>query len=89
MNWTVPLGLAGNTPSIGALAVDLNNDQAVDLVVSGLNVPAIFMNPRDAAFQSISPWAAEMPKLPAGIAALDFDRTDGRIWLSLTGPNPE
>ncbi len=80
MNWTVPLGLAGNTPSIGALAVDLNNDRAVDLVLSGLNVPAIMVNPRDGAFQSISPWATEMPKLPAGIAALDFDK-DG--WADL------
>ena len=41
------------------------------------------VNPRDGAFQSISPWATEMPGLAAGIAALDFYK-DGWMDLAFT-----
>ncbi|HWF37996.1 MAG TPA: FG-GAP-like repeat-containing protein [Candidatus Acidoferrales bacterium] len=83
MDWTAHLGLTGNAPSIGTLVVDLNNDRAEDLVLSGLNSPAIMMNSHEGVFQSISPWATEMPNLPAGITALDFDK-DGWMDLAFT-----
>ena len=75
MDWTKPLGLAGDAPSIGILGLDVNNDHAVDLVVSRWQKsPAILLNSRDGAFQPVSPWATDMPGPTAGVAGLDFDK---------------
>ena len=81
MDWTKETGPAWHGPSIGAIGSDLDNDGAVDLVVSGWQkAPAIFINQREGAFRAESPWAAAMPGPAAGIAAMDFDR-DG--WMDL------
>src|SRR5580658_3177047 len=34
-NWTTETALAGTAPSVGALASDINNDRAIDFVVTG------------------------------------------------------
>lgn len=81
MDITKEMGLSGDAPSIGALAVDLNNDRAIDLVLTGWEkYPSVLLNPRDGAFHTVSPWAIAMPGPAAGAAALDFD---GDGWMDL------
>jgi len=78
---TTETGLGGSAPSVGALGTDLNNDRAIDLVVTGwAKSPAVLMNTREGPFRSVSPWAAEMPRPTAGAVALDFD---GDGWMDL------
>ena len=84
MDWTKQLGLAAIGPSIGALAVDLNQDRVPDFVLSGWRkAPVAMINTRDGAVRSTSPWNSEFPGAAAGIAPLDFDK-DGLIDLAFT-----
>jgi tetratricopeptide (TPR) repeat protein len=77
-------GIQSEAPSIGALATDVNNDGAIDLVVSGWQkAPFVYLNNRDGGFQPTSPWAADMPGPAAGAVALDFDH-DGWMDLAFT-----
>jgi Flp pilus assembly protein TadD len=83
-NWTAEAGLAGAAPSIGAIGSDLNNDRAIDFVVTGWQkAPVAFMNPREGTFRATTPWASDMPAPTAGVAALDFDK-DGWMDLAFT-----
>jgi tetratricopeptide (TPR) repeat protein len=75
-------GLAGEMHSTAALAVDYNNDRAVDIVVSGLG-EEIFENPREGKFLDRHPWQPHMPPVSAGIATLDFNH-DGWMDLAFT-----
>jgi tetratricopeptide (TPR) repeat protein len=81
---TKELALGGSVPSVGAIGSDLNNDGAVDLVVTGWQkLPSVFMNTREGAFHATSPWAISMPGPAAGVVAADFDR-DGWMDLAFT-----
>jgi tetratricopeptide (TPR) repeat protein len=83
-NWTTETALAGSAPSVGALASDINNDRAVDFVVTGWQKsPVAYLNPREGAFQSTTPWSSDMPAPTAGVAALDFNK-DGWMDLAFT-----
>ncbi len=83
-NWTAETGLAGSGPSIGALGSDLNNDRAIDFVVTGWQkAPVAFMNPREGKFRATVRWASDMPAPAAGVVALDFDK-DGWMDLAFT-----
>jgi tetratricopeptide (TPR) repeat protein len=78
---TKELGLGGSAPTVAALGTDLNNDGAVDLVVTGwAKSPAILMNTREGPFRAVTPWAADGPGRTAGAVALDFD---GDGWMDL------
>jgi tetratricopeptide (TPR) repeat protein len=89
MNWTKELGLSGAAASLGAIAADVNNDHAVDFVITGWEkAPEILINQREGAFRGISPWAGQNPGPSAGIAALDFDE-DGWIDLAFTHWAPQ
>ena len=83
-NWTAETGLAGSGPSIGAIGSDLNNDRAIDFVVTGWQkAPVTFMNPREGKFRATVPWGGDMPAPAAGVVALDFDK-DGWMDLAFT-----
>ena len=83
-NWTAEAGLAGTAPSIGAIGSDLNNDRAIDFVVTGWQkAPVAFMNPREGSFQATTPWSSDMPAPTAGVTALDFNK-DGWMDLAFT-----
>ncbi|MDE3109249.1 MAG: VCBS repeat-containing protein, partial [Acidobacteriota bacterium] len=81
---TKQAALAGTAPSVGALACDVNNDGAIDFVVTGWAVsPTIYLNQREGAFRAVMPWATEMPGPAAGGVGLDFDH-DGWMDLAFT-----
>ena len=79
-----PTGLAGTADSASAILSDINNDRAVDLVVTGHDAsPAIFENQREGAFKRVNLYEGE--KLPAtrGVAILDFNK-DGWMDVAVT-----
>jgi Flp pilus assembly protein TadD len=83
-DWTRQTGLAGSGPSIGAIGSDINNDRAIDFVVTGWQKPpVVYLNPREGAFRAETPWSSDMPAPTAGVAALDFDK-DGWMDLAFT-----
>ena len=83
-DWTAQAGLAGDAPGIAALASDLNNDRAVDLILTGWRRSAtVFTNLREGAFRQSEPWNSVFPDSPAGVVALDFNK-DGFMDLAFT-----
>jgi len=83
-DWTSETGLGGNGPSVGAIAGDVNNDRAIDLVVTGWQKsPLVLLNPREGKFRATTPWSSAMPAPTAGAVALDFDK-DGWMDLAFT-----
>lgn len=86
--WTNETGLTGMAPSIAAIGSDINNDRAIDFVVTGWQKsPTIFFNPREGEFRAASPWSSDMPAPAAGVVALDFDK-DGWMDLAFTHWGP-
>ena len=83
-DWTAQAGLGGEGSSVSATLSDLNNDRAVDLLVTGSGAaPTFFANPREGAFKS-SPLYAEAGLAPsAGVVVLDFNK-DGWMDVALT-----
>ncbi len=86
-DWTEQTGLAGNSPTTGALATDINNDRAIDFVLlSPDHAPEIYLNPREGKFAPASLFPADMPASSVGAAVLDFDK-DGWMDLAFTHAN--
>jgi Flp pilus assembly protein TadD len=84
-DYTKQTALAGKDASVGALESDLNNDGAIDLVVTGwANSPQVFLNTREGPFESANPWAGAGPRRTAGAASADFDH-DG--WMDIAFTN--
>lgn len=81
---TTDAGLAGDGAGLGAIAVDLDNDRAVDLVLTGWqHPPRVLHNPREGAFQPVQPWTTTFPSPAIGAVALDFNK-DGWMDLAFT-----
>ncbi len=83
-DWTQQAGLGGEGSTTAAMLTDLNNDRAVDLVVTGSgSTPTFFANPRDGAFRP-TPLFPESGLPPTtGVIALDFNK-DGWMDIALT-----
>jgi Flp pilus assembly protein TadD len=83
-NWTEQTGLGGEGKTLAATLSDLNNDRAVDLLVTGSGqAPTFFANPREGQFKS-SPLFADAGLSPTvGAVVLDFNK-DGWMDVALT-----
>ncbi len=81
---TKETGVAGSAPSVSAVGTDINNDRAIDLVLTGWQkFPAVYLNSRDGGFRASNPWAISMPGPTAGAVAFDFSH-DGWMDLAFT-----
>ena len=83
-NWTEQAGLGGEGNTLSATLSDLNNDRAVDLLVTGSGpAPTFFANPREGQFKS-APLYTETGLAPTvGAVVLDFNK-DGWMDVALT-----
>jgi tetratricopeptide (TPR) repeat protein len=74
-------GLYGNTTSIALVGTDLDNDRAVDLILTGGPRGAtVFKNQREGMFKILEPWPDHQPAETDGIAVLDFDHDE---WMDV------
>ncbi len=83
-NWTTQAGLGGEGTSVSATLSDLNNDRAVDLVVTGYGTaPAFFANQREGPFK-VSPLFTNTDLPPTeGVSVFDFNK-DGWMDVAVT-----
>ncbi len=83
-NWTAETGLGGEGATTSAVLSDINNDRAVDLVVTGSgSAPTLYLNPREGHFKA-SP-LYDVAGLPptVGVYVFDFNK-DGWMDVALT-----
>ncbi len=79
--WTAPTGLAGDASTTSATLSDINNDRAVDLVVTGSgSAPTIYENKREGAFQAVPLYADAGLSPTLGVYVFDFNK-DG--WMDV------
>jgi tetratricopeptide (TPR) repeat protein len=82
--WTNPTGLAGKTSSADAILSDINNDRAIDLVVTGRGAsPTIFENQREGAFRQVALYDDSALPATRGVSTLDFNK-DGWMDVAVT-----
>ena len=79
---TDKVGLTTDDISLSVVGTDINNDRAVDVVVSGGYSPVLFVNPREGRFLQRS-WTPVISAHTKGVAVLDFDH-DGWMDLAIT-----
>jgi tetratricopeptide (TPR) repeat protein len=78
---TKETALGGSDSSFGAIGSDVNNDRAIDFVVTGgRKAPEVFLNPREGAFREAAPWVTDMPAPTVGVVAFDFNKD---AWMDL------
>jgi len=82
---TEETGLAARPEAMGAIASDINNDRAIDFIVTGKpNGPSeVFFNRREGPFEKRELWPSDAPEGSRGVAVLDFDK-DGWMDVALT-----
>ena len=82
-NWTGPTGLGGKGATASATLSDINNDRAVDLVVTGSgSAPTFFANPREGDFKASPLYATNLPPT-TGVVAFDYNK-DGWMDIAVT-----
>ncbi len=82
-NWTTEAGVAGHGATVEPVLSDLNNDRAVDLLVTGdTGSPSFYANQREAKFSVLPLFDAKLPAT-SGVAILDFNK-DGWMDVALT-----
>jgi len=82
--WTGPTGLKGEGSTSGATLSDINNDRAVDLVVTGSgNTPTIFENAREGPFKVVPLYTAADLASTLGVSVFDFNK-DGWMDVAVT-----
>ncbi|HEY6447434.1 MAG TPA: FG-GAP-like repeat-containing protein [Acidobacteriaceae bacterium] len=82
--WTGPTGLAGSGATTQAVLSDINNDRAVDLLVTGSQEsPTAYLNQREGAFKAMSLYADAGLSPTRGVAVFDFNK-DGWMDVAVT-----
>jgi tetratricopeptide (TPR) repeat protein len=82
--WTGPTGLSGKESTAGATLSDINNDRAIDLVVTGADSsPAIYLNRREGKFQPMSLYSDATLSPTRGATVFDFNK-DGWMDIAVT-----
>jgi tetratricopeptide (TPR) repeat protein len=82
--WSGPTGLAGTTPTTAVTLSDINNDRAVDLIVTGsAGAPVIYENQREGAFKAAPLYTDEGLAPTRGVAVFDFNK-DGWMDVAVT-----
>ena len=83
-NWTKEVGLAGAGPTTSVVLSDINNDRAVDLIVTNITgAPTAYLNQREGPFKAM-PLYTEPGLAPAtGVYVFDFNK-DGWMDVALT-----
>jgi tetratricopeptide (TPR) repeat protein len=82
--WTDPTGLAGSANSTGATLSDINNDRAVDLVVTGSgSSPTIYENQREGPFKPVALYSETGLAPTRGVYIFDFNK-DGWMDVAVT-----
>lgn len=82
--WTAPTGLAGTSPTSGVTLSDVNNDRAVDFIVTGSGAsPIIYFNRREGAFQPMPLYSDASLPPTRGVSVFDFNK-DGWMDIALT-----
>ncbi|WP_446743346.1 FG-GAP-like repeat-containing protein [Silvibacterium acidisoli] len=82
--WTGQTGLGGSGETLGAMLSDINNDRAVDLLVTGdAASPTVYENQREGAFKAVSLYDGSGPGATRGAYIFDFNK-DGWMDVALT-----
>ncbi|MGB6131840.1 MAG: FG-GAP-like repeat-containing protein [Acidobacteriaceae bacterium] len=81
---TEQTGLAGEGSTEQAELSDINNDRAVDLVVTGEGpAPTVYLNQREGAFKAMPLYTGENLPATRGVAVFDFNK-DGWMDVAVT-----
>ncbi len=87
-NWTAETGLGGEGATTGVVLSDINNDRAVDMVVTGLGAaPTVWLNPREGPFKALPLYEDAGLAPTVGIYVFDFNK-DGWMDVALTHAGP-
>lgn len=79
--WTSTTALAGQGHTEVATLSDINNDRAVDLVVTGSNgAPTIYENAREGAFRQLPLYSDTSLAATRGLSIFDFDKNG---WMDI------
>ena len=83
-NWTKEAGFAGEGATTSVVLSDINNDRAVDLVVTGANgAPTVYLNQREGPFKAMALYNAAGLAPAAGVYVLEYNK-DGWMDVALT-----
>jgi Tfp pilus assembly protein PilF len=82
-DWTGPTGLAGSTPTTAVTLSDVNNDRAVDFIVTGAAAPTIYENRREGAFKVVPMYTDARLAATRGVSVFDYNK-DGWMDIALT-----
>src|SRR5271166_1905664 len=87
-NWTSETGLSGEGATTSVVLSDINNDRAVDLLVTGSGTaPIVWLNPREGHFKALPLYEAAGLPPSVGIYVFDFNK-DGWMDVAVTHAGP-
>ena len=83
-NWTKQAGIEGAGATTSVVLSDINNDRAVDLVVTGAgSAPTVYLNQREGLFKAVPLYDVTGLSPTVGIYIFDFNK-DGWMDIALT-----
>lgn len=84
--WTAEAGLQGDGSTTGVVLSDINNDRAVDLVITNANgnfPPTVYLNQREGPFKALPVYKSLELPATTGVYVFDFNK-DGWMDVALT-----